>query len=447
MLYKLVILTALLVPVLADITRDVCILGGGATGTYAAVQLLERGQSVIVVEQKSALGGHSDTFYTPDGEPINYGILSYFDEKVVRDFLALLGVEHELYTSAIQTDYVNFKTGQRVSSTTDPAGLVGALTRYRLALQQFSYLERGRYNLPEEIPEVLLRPFSEFVDMHDLHDLLPIVYIYAYPIGDVLASPLLYIIQLFGISHINAWLHGPFIRPKNGTDALFRAAARRIGDDNVLYESTVTQTTRDSSGVELVVQTADGVQHIHAKQLLITFPPLLSSLHGFDLDIAESSLFEKWIHGSLYVAVVNNSGLPDGHNIINTDPSQPDSLPVAPFEWALFSPGVAGYYTTATVGNENMSEQDANALVLDNIRRMGEAGTFDVNDPEIVASESHSPSVMMAPVEDIRGGFYSRLYALQGQRSTYWTGNTFCTDYSPQLWEYTLDVLDLMFLI
>jgi cation diffusion facilitator CzcD-associated flavoprotein CzcO len=37
--------------------RDVCIIGGGASGTYAAVRLQQMGLSVAVIEQKPRLGG------------------------------------------------------------------------------------------------------------------------------------------------------------------------------------------------------------------------------------------------------------------------------------------------------------------------------------------------------------------------------------------------------
>jgi heterodisulfide reductase subunit A-like polyferredoxin len=42
------------------IIRDVCILGGGSTGTYAAVRLSQDlGKSVVVVEKTGRLGGHT----------------------------------------------------------------------------------------------------------------------------------------------------------------------------------------------------------------------------------------------------------------------------------------------------------------------------------------------------------------------------------------------------
>lgn len=39
------------------IEKDVCIIGGGASGTYAAVRLQQMGVSVALVEKERKLGG------------------------------------------------------------------------------------------------------------------------------------------------------------------------------------------------------------------------------------------------------------------------------------------------------------------------------------------------------------------------------------------------------
>ncbi|KAL4882552.1 hypothetical protein BJY04DRAFT_36999 [Aspergillus karnatakaensis] len=449
--------TALLIPTVFlsshvddTIARDVCILGGGATGTYAAVQLIERGRSVVIVEPKDHLGGHSDMAYLPGGKELDFGIRAYFDQEVVKDFFAQLHVEHELFHQpAILTDYVNLETGQRVlPSSTDALALLVALIRYRKVTEPFNYLIPGAFDLPDEVPEVLLRPFREFVEEHDLQAALPIIYTFTDALGDVLKAPLLYVLQLFGPSHIDALLEGPYIRPRNGSSTLFRQAARYIDEDhNVLYGSAVTKATRSSDGVELVVKTANGDRKVvSAKKLLITFPPILSNLYGFDLDENEQLLFSKWKYINYYAAVLTNTGIPDGFNIFNTDPeNQPGGLPTAPYQCIIDYSGFPGYYRTRIMGAMDFSEDDARQLVMDDFRRMGEAGTFPITEePEIVALESHVPSTMMVSVDDVRAGFYRKLYALQGVRSTYYTGLTFCTDYSTQLWNYTLGVVNMV---
>jgi hypothetical protein len=45
------------------IRRDVCVVGGGSSGTYTAVRLRDLGRSVVVVESLGRLGGHCETFH------------------------------------------------------------------------------------------------------------------------------------------------------------------------------------------------------------------------------------------------------------------------------------------------------------------------------------------------------------------------------------------------
>ncbi|KAL4939369.1 hypothetical protein BDV06DRAFT_231100 [Aspergillus oleicola] len=444
----LLVLTAAFVSSAQEvITRDVCILGGGATGTYAAVQLIERGHSVIVVERETRLGGHSDTFFLPDGRFIDYGIRAYFKLQVVLDFFAQLNVEWEFYVpGSLRTDFINFQTGERVSNDDNVLATMLSLVRYRAALQPFNFLNSGGFYLPDPVPEALLRPFREFVEEHDVAAVLPLVHMFGDALGDVLASPLLYVLQLFGAAHIDGLLAGPMIRPKNSTDALYRAAAARIGESsNILYETTAIQATRDVAGVELVVERAGFRQIVRARKLIIAIPAILSNLQDFDLDDRESSLFSKLRYQSYYTAVVNNSGLPDGFYIFNRDPAnQPGSLPVGTYENVFDYHGIPGFYSTRLVGDENFTLADAQQLVLDDLRRMGDVGTFPIRDPEIIVIKDHSPSALSVPLGDVRNGFYRQLYALQGQRSTYYTGYTFCTDYSAQLWNYTLSIVDRM---
>ncbi|KAJ0271423.1 hypothetical protein COL922a_014666, partial [Colletotrichum nupharicola] len=95
------------------VTRDVAILGGGATGTYAAVQLPEQGKSVALDEKKAYLGGHAETLYLPDGDYVNYGVEGYFNNELTKSFFAQLDVDHELLLpGSLLTKHVDFSTGK-----------------------------------------------------------------------------------------------------------------------------------------------------------------------------------------------------------------------------------------------------------------------------------------------------------------------------------------------
>ena len=41
----------------AQLQRDVCVIGGGSSGTYAAIRLQQMGMDVALIEEKDRLGG------------------------------------------------------------------------------------------------------------------------------------------------------------------------------------------------------------------------------------------------------------------------------------------------------------------------------------------------------------------------------------------------------
>jgi beta-cyclopiazonate dehydrogenase len=75
------------------------------------------------------------------------------------------------------------------------------------------------------------------------------------------------------------------------------------------------------------IATPKGKKLIKAKKLLITIPPTLANMQPFNLDIAEEKVFSKWKWLNSYVAVVSDTGLSDGLQIINADPKSPFTLP------------------------------------------------------------------------------------------------------------------------
>ncbi|KAK5993915.1 Beta-cyclopiazonate dehydrogenase [Cladobotryum mycophilum] len=407
------------------ITREVCIVGGGSTGTYAAVQLQDQGHSVVVVEQKSRLGGHAETEYYPDGF-INYGVAGVFGNQLTKNYLERLG------------------TGKKVAPNPNNLGFGEAAALYLNAIKQYNFTSEGTYDLPQPVPEELLRPFGEFVQKNRLEGALPLIFTFASGVGNILETPLLYVLQNFGIAHINALLSG-YITPKEGLADIYKKAAAAIGPSNILYQTLVVEARRsEDGGINLVVQSADGCQKmIKAKKLLITMPPTMKNMGPFDLDAKEKSLFRKWHWQNYYAAIVNDSGIPNDLQVSNLDPSQPNSLPVPPFQWSLEYMGVPGYLASKIIAGPDFTADEAKDLVVSDIRRM--KGTYPIQDPEIVAFADHTPTSMKVSAEDVRNGFYTRLYALQGQKSTYYTGLSFCSDYSSLLWAYTEKIIAQMF--
>lgn len=423
------------------ITRDVLIVGGGATGTFAGVRLQEMDKSVAIVERNDYLGGRTHTLRV-DGTPIDYGVYALFNDPVTVNFLRRLGVETEFVgRPSFTCDWVDFTTGEPALT---PDGLLSttvAALLYRTAIQRFDSLQNGIFDLGDPIPEELLIPFREFVKRHAIQGALQLILMFTQNVGNILDAPTWLVIRDFGIPHVNALLSG-FLATKNGVGGVYQKAAERL-DPNVLYQTTVANVTRpDTGGVRAVVQDAHGKQTIiQAKKLLVTIPPTLTNLEPFDLDKRETGIFRQWLHNWYYAALVNDTGLPAEKNVANTNPHRLGGLPTTPFQWQLDYGGVPGYHTVKAIAEENFTEQDAKDLVVSDILRMGKAGTYETREANFVAIASHVPITLRPPEDALLARFYDGLYALQGHRDTFYTGLAFCSDYSSLLWAYTDTVL------
>ena len=65
------------------ITREVAVIGGGSTGTYAAVNLQDLGKTVVVVEKEAILGGHTNTYINPEtGTSVDYGVQTFWNSEL-----------------------------------------------------------------------------------------------------------------------------------------------------------------------------------------------------------------------------------------------------------------------------------------------------------------------------------------------------------------------------
>ncbi|PYI01693.1 NADPH-dependent FMN reductase Lot6 [Aspergillus sclerotiicarbonarius CBS 121057] len=432
-------------PSIETITCDICILGAGSSGTYSAVRLKDAGKHVVVVEPNNRLGGHTETLYLPDDNYVDYGVEGVFNDEVSKNYFRRLGVEWKrLLPLNKRTDHVDFTTGERVDPPADTVNTLLATFEYRSAIKHWTGLLKGVYDLPDPVPEDLIRPFGEFVEKNSLEDAVSMVFFFAQNVGNLLEIPTLYAIQNFGVPHVDALVRG-YITPQNGVYELYRQAGEILGPD-VLLQTTVVETKRSDSGVELTVQHANGTRKlIKARNLLISFPPIMEKLRGFDLDETETEMFQKWFWRTYYVAVLNNTGIPDRIYVSNTDPNTgPGNLPRMPFDYLLQYMGAPGHPTSKLVGDMNFTAEDAKNLMASDFARMKAKGTYPIEDPNIVVFGDHSPETLMVSPKEIRNGYYRKLYALQGRRSTYYTGLTFCSDYSSLIWAYSDTVIGKM---
>ncbi|PHH68043.1 hypothetical protein CDD80_294 [Ophiocordyceps camponoti-rufipedis] len=428
------------------IRRDVCILGGGSAGTFAAVRLLDRGKTVVIVEPKDVLGGHTATRQFHNGSYIELGVQGVFWDDLSVAYMDRLRVHCKiLRPTGSQTDYVDFKTGQKAASrdgsSIPPVKLVPHIMLYSLALLRFRYLNKARYDeLPDPVPEELLRPFGEFAAKHRLQKpLLDFIFAFAGGVGNLLETPLLYVLQNFGAPHVNAVMRG-YITPVTGMYEVYSRAEEVIGRDNILFKSKAREVVHQDDGTIAVSIT--GGTTVYAKQLLVAFPLTPENTEPLDLDESERALFRKWRWQGFYSAIINTTGMPDGIDVINEDPDQEHNLPLPPFLGQLQYMGVPGYHVGRLVADSDFEPRHAYAHILNDVLRM--RNTYPDLTPEIVVIADHRPTSLTVSVDDIRDGFYRRLFGMQGRRGVFYTGSSLCSDYSSVIWNYTAEVVDMM---
>ncbi len=430
------------------ITRDVCVLGGGSAGTYAALRLRDLGKSVVVIERKSRLGGHAETYVDPTtGVPIDIGVVVLENVDVVRNYTARFGVQLvPLPTGGGgggETAFVDLRTGRRVQGYAPPApaDFGAALFKYRQVIaQNYPYLDSG-FNLPDPVPAELARPFSEFVQRYGLQALFPTLFEYGQGIGNVLADSTLYVLKLFSARVADAILGTGFLIAPGGVAELYDAAEVELGDD-VLFEAQATCVDRSHRGrIKVTVDTGCGEQRILCKKLVVAFPPTYASLLPLDLDGTEKSLLGRFRQNHYSTGVVKLQGMPAGVGVQNTGDGTPYNLPPLPGIYGLSPSPVPGLYNVKYGSAFPLPDALVRQAIVADIRRLQSAGTFPVSFEEFEIFSNHAPFQLMVPADDIANGFYKALNSLQGRNGTFYTGAAFQTNDSSLIWSFTESLL------
>lgn len=237
--------------------RDVAILGGGSSGTYAAIALHDRNLSVAVIEKQNYLGGHTNTYTDPaSGKKVNYGVLVFDNTDPVKRFFARFNIPLTLVdvsaaTAQLKKSYIDFRTGKSVSGYTpaDPRTAFGA---YGAQLAKYPYLVAPGYNLPDPVPSDLLIPFGDFVKKYQIDDAVFSINEYAQGFGNLLEIPTLYVLKYFGASVLEGSQTGFLTTARGDNGELYEKAGQVLGGMSLapvpslkvqfLFLTNITQT-------------------------------------------------------------------------------------------------------------------------------------------------------------------------------------------------------------
>ncbi|WYZ34594.1 hypothetical protein EsH8_I_000870 [Colletotrichum jinshuiense] len=434
---------------------DVAIIGGGSAGIHAAIHLKDAGAKVVVIEQKSQIGGHAETYINPQtGVPANIGVVLFENREIVSNYFSRLNVptaKVNPISSAGPSQNWDFSLGIPIPALNATAAAASQLTLAAAAqaysvnvLAKYPWIDGG-FLVPDPVPEELTVTFGELAEKYNFSALLPVIGQFNWYTGDVSAIPALYGIKGLGPGLLNS-LFGEFIVSGTGdTRALYDSAARELGD-SVLLDASVLKVDRNikldektASGVTVLVQQpGQTAKLVRARKLLVAIPPTLENVATYDLTSHERSLFSKFSALGYWAAVATIPGL--NTSLANFGIQTPFNQPVVPGTNGINSAGSPNDFLIA-LGFEdtNYSDADAQALFRKNLATLAAGGAVPQDAAEKVTFpyfSNHKPYNVRVSAKLIKSGFYRKLLALEGTRNTYWAGATFSGHNSALVWSF-----------
>jgi hypothetical protein len=440
------LLSGVLADMTVDLNVDVVVVGGGSSGTHAAVRLQQLGKSVALVEKECRLGGHTNTFKDPTtGKTFDYGTTNLVNVTTVRDFFAYLNVPLAPVKAGGQAKAVDFRNSVVGPSwpVVNPNASAAALNKYQSILTQYpDDLFRG-YNLPDPVPEDLLLSWGDFLRKYDLGALAYDGFLQFQGMGNVLAQPTLYVMKVFNPMQVSARKDKTKVTEANhNMQSLWDAAEYKLEHSSngaVIKCADITSITRDSSGVTLTTRTPSGEQIVRARKLLMTIPPKVALLNRFlDLTMEESSIFSRFNDSYYSNAVVSDTGFPPGVSIFNYDSNAPFGIPALPGIY-YFTAQTDDLYSLQYSSPTQLSDDEFHSEILAAVQSIRD--TLGLPAPRcptsIKESHNHSPFALSVSVDEIRNGFYKRFVSLQGVTHTFWTGANWASGSSSTIWDFT----------
>ena len=424
------------------ITRDICIIGGGAAGTYAAIRLGDMNQSVIVVERTDRLGGNTQTFTDPVTQTkAEIGVQVWHNLDIVKNFFARFNVPLTLASEdqGSNVEFIDFASGAQLNGyPANQGNMTAAFQTYAAQLAKYPFLDEG-FELPDPVPKDLKITFSNFVAKYNLSAAVPPLMDIVQGLGSFMSHPTLYFVKLAGLSILDAIQNGFLTTARHDNSEIYRnAQAFLLAADSLLLHSSVVSTDRDKDGyVKLVVSTPSGHRTIKVKKIIFAIPPTLKNLHGFDIDSEEHSVFKQFDTTAYYTGLLRNSGIPASiGTLLSRGFNTKYHVPILPNIYSISPSTIPGLQSVFYGSDTILPVDQVTDNIITTVQRIFPNVTATAP-PEFAVFSSHSPFMFTVPSSAIEAGFYQNLNKLQGYRHMYYTGAAFQTQDSSLIWQFT----------
>ncbi|KAL3595837.1 hypothetical protein FPOAC2_10207 [Fusarium poae] len=357
---------------------DVAIIGGGASGIHAAINLKDAGAKVAVIEKQDKIGGHAETYINPKTKAAaNVGVVIFENSKTVQKYFDRLGVETIVRSPLVsdkETKQYDFSLGipipppDKATADAKAKAIASAIQSYsQNVLTKYPWIDQGYTFVPNPVPKELLQPFSQFAKQNNFTDLLSLISQFGWYPGNITTIPALYGIKKFGPGLLQSVTKG-FIVPKTGNArTIYDAAALELTDE-IYLDSDVKSVKRSKHGVVVTIKQHGKYVTFKARKLLVAIPQTLKNVGSFDLAPHERNIFSKFSAYGYVAGVANIAGV--DVNLQNVGAFTPAHTPVIPGSNGYnIPPGFSEQFLLGVAfDNADYSLADAKAVIRRNSR-------------------------------------------------------------------------------
>lgn len=462
--------------------QQVCVVGGGASGMYAAVWLRDHNYSVLLLENQGRVGGHCDTINDPtrgNTSALDIGVLFWLDTQKLNqynighwDVDTVKFVQRFAGEDAVQ--FVNLSMDPRIRLRIDmtqginqghdphfpplepsPEYLDAWQRYFDLVNQTYSWVGLSDYPgnwFPEEIPPSLLGSFADWVLENNLAALEPLFRTFLNaggftPYQDWRTLDALLNLPPAMLKAVDIPLTGFLIKP--GCQTMYNEMAAYVMDGGeILIYSQITSSLRTDTGITLKGFNSKTLNPFvySCDTLVVACPQTLENLFWMDLDETELAVFsqvetEYYFDGWAQVSKGELDHLP--FNLLNYNTSDVFGNPSSPAVISVARSLPSGYASILASSSTPISLQDMKNLI-DKQVMTGIPSTLGHFEVKGVNYHVYEPNFQTKALNHTPNG-YHKLKELQGYRNTYYIGSLLTCPGSYVNQEFVHDLFELIF--
>ncbi len=420
--------------------RDVCILGAGASGMYAAGRLKEMGYSVVVLEKLDRVGGHAHTHKdAATGEFQEMGVRIFPDVDIIQKTYKRYGIRlNRIDLNQGKRKYVDIRTGKESGfKTPNVFKILYSLLKYEiLAHTKFKYVYKEGFELPDDLSEELLMPFGEYLRKHKINEGFAPVTHYLQGYGRVKD-----LLTIYAYKNMKPYItqnirQNSFVAPENGASEIYEKIAAELEGD-VILQSSLQSVRRGEDFVEVLADTPNGLVSVKSKKLIVSFAPMLKNMEVLDLDEKERDIFSRFKSGYYWTALARFDNVPEKTILFNVASTDILEGQIFPGMYSTVPTSIPGQWNILFGSPDNLSEDEVKARIVNDMENMSGDGKVlpaGVTFQGFTKFLNHTPFGLTVSADDIRGGFYKRLTALQGLKNTFYLGAALDTNDTSSVW-------------